>query len=234
MATTETEAPIKLQMFTDAEGFITSADGAQAIFLHSDTAKLIDYVRETFDVPPHTRLDCYPEGRRGGDDEAPLYAYRVRTSKDFHITDAQAARWYLRKKGAFASERARVKANAKAILDEIDKDEAELDARYASEFELFAWENRNSGKSYKDVAGTAKFTHVNAAIKLVDKAAAEKYACALNPNEYDVDSLFVTTKALDGAAYRRFAESVLEQSGEIIPGVEMTEARESMSLSFGG
>ena len=161
--------------------------------------------------------DFPPEG------EAP-----PRPKAQFVIDSESAAAWYVRKMVAYDREKADVAAQAKARLAEIESQQKGLRDRY--EAQLRAWATveteRRRRKSITLLSGTVAFRTVPGGIKIVDKEAALEAARGLCPEAIRTK----TEVTLDGDAYRAAAQAALEDRGELLPGVELTVAQESMRI----
>ena len=81
----------------------------------------------------------------------------------------------------------------------------------------------NRRKSVPFLQGTAGFRTVPAMVKVTDTPAALAYATENLPEAVK------TQTVLDTAAYRK----AVEASGELLPGVEITEAHEAFRITFG-
>ena len=157
----------------------------------------------------------------------------------FHITSDAAANWYLRKLANIEAEQRRVQAQAAAIVRQLEADAERLRYLYEAELEQFVREklstsgsrrNRRTGactdvrrKSVHFLQGTAGFRTVPASIRVTDSLAALDYATRHLPEAVR------TQTVLDSARYRR----LVEETGELLPGVEIVPAQEAFRVSFG-
>jgi hypothetical protein len=147
--------------------------------------------------------------------------------EQFHIDSDGAANWYLRKLANIEAEQRRVQAQAAAIVKQLENDAERLRYLYDAELEEYVREKlRATGSRRKSVhflQGTAGFRTVPASIRVADTPAALHYATEHLPDAVK------TQTVLDSARYRR----LVEETGELLPGVEVTEAHEAFKVTFG-
>ena len=167
-------------------------------------------------LPPYTDADA-PEAE---------------AREEFHICDESSANWLLRKLAGIEAERARVTQQYQAIVAQLDSDAERL--RFCYEAEFSDWTRRElarrktTRKSLVLLQGTCQFRTVPAGVKVADISAALHYATAALPE------LVKTAPTLDTLRYRSAALTALNTTGEVLPGIERTEERESFTLKFGG
>ena len=159
------------------------------------------------------------------------HAPELETRPEFHITDEASANWLLRKLANIEAEKKRVTANAAAIVAQLDSDADRLLHVYGSE--LQAWTRAelarkgNRRKSLPLLQGTCQFRTVPAGVRLADLPAALSYAKNAVPHAVH------TSVTLDTVKYRSVALTALATNGEVLPGMQRTEERESFSVKFG-
>lgn len=150
---------------------------------------------------------------------------------NFSICDEDSANWYLRKQATLATEIARIKAQADAIIKPLLADSERLQSRFEAELQAWAQEQiaaRGGKRKTLDLLqGSIAFRTVPASIKIVSDEEAFVYARTFHAD------LIQTIEKLDTSGYRAAAKAAMEETGEMIPGTEVTPARESMSLKFG-
>ena len=150
------------------------------------------------------------------------------TAETFCINSETRANWLLRKIANLDTEKARVKAQAEAILHGLDTDREGLLYLYGSQLEAFTRQEleRQGGrrKSLTLLQGTCSFRSVPARMSVNDPAAALLHAKANLPEAIK------TVETLDRAAYVHRAET----TGELLPGIESVPSREAFSLRFFG
>jgi hypothetical protein len=145
----------------------------------------------------------------------------------FHITDDVGANWYLRKLANLEAEQRRVQAQAAAIVKQLEADAERLRYLYEAELQEYVRQKLASAgsrrKSVHFLQGAAGFRTVPAAICVTDTLAALDYAtlCLLGAVK--------TQQVLDMARYRK----QVEETGELLPRVEVTEAYETFKVTFG-
>ena len=144
---------------------------------------------------------------------------------EFHIDNENAANWFLRKLANIEAEKQRVKAQAAAIADQLDRDAESLNYLYKAEFEAYARKRIEAGKrrSVTFLQGTASLRTVKGRLSVEDDTAALDYAAAHAPE------LVTTVQNLDKREYLRRAE----QTGELLPGIQQGKDEEKFSITFG-
>ena len=146
----------------------------------------------------------------------------------FRIDTEQHANWLLRKLANLDAEKARVKAQAEAILHQLDTDREGLLYLYGSQLEAFTRQELektgNRRKSLTLLQGTCSFRSVPARMSINDPAAALLHA------RENLPEAIKTVETLDRTAYVHRAET----TGELLPGIEALPAREAFSLRFSG
>ncbi len=147
----------------------------------------------------------------------------------FCIDSDRAANWLLRKLGNIEAEKARVQAQAAAIIKALDADAERLQHLYGAQLEYYCRERiaQGRGKTVRFLQGTCSLRAVPAAVRVADMGAALHYASENLPEVVRI------TRTLDGRAYADRAQKELKASGALLPGVEICPARESFSVKFG-
>ena len=192
----------------------------------SDLPDIDDELTET---PQTIGEDCPLCDGRGCDDCSGTGAMSRPGDAPFVIDSCDRADWYLRKVANLDAERARVKAQAAAMIAQIDSDAARLSHLFAAQLETFARAEleRRGGrrKTLPLFQGTLCF-----------RAAAARLSVAGQLDEPEVIDAARTADALrfgvDRGAYMKAAERHFQDTGELLPGIERTEAKESFSVSF--
>jgi len=149
------------------------------------------------------------------------------TDEMFHINDEKSANWYLRKLANLAGEQQRVQMQAAQIVAQLEADADGLKRLYEGELKEYVRRTLSAGgnrrRSITLLQGTCAFRTIPAGFRIYDNAAALDHAMAHVPDAVD------TICVLSPVAYRR----VVEETGEILPGIETTPERESFSIRFG-
>lgn len=152
-------------------------------------------------------------------------------AQEFHINSVSSANWLLRQLANNQAEIERVKAQAADIVKSLEADNARLQGLYGSELELWARQELEAqggrGKTLKLLQGSCAFRTVPQSLRVVDDNAAMECVKG-EPVEQDV-----TRRVLMRDAYLRWAKEERDETGEILPGVEIVEERESFSIRFG-
>jgi len=145
----------------------------------------------------------------------------------FHIDTETAACWLLRKLANIDAEQKRVSMQAETIIAQLQADADGLRYKYEGELKEYVRRTLSAGgnrrRSITLLQGTCAFRTIPAGFRIYDNAAALDHAMAHVPDAVD------TICVLSPVAYRR----VVEETGEILPGIETTPERESFSIRFG-
>ena len=153
--------------------------------------------------------------------------YNVKS--DFTITDEQTADWYLARVAALDAEEGLLRATGEAKIKRVVNERLWLQHRFQASLEHWTrqkLEGQNVKSFYLD-HGQVCLRKVSAGLKVVDKEAALKYAVDTN-----TEHVLRYTASLDMENYKRLAERLRNNLGEIIPGVEMIEEHDTFSVRF--
>jgi phage host-nuclease inhibitor protein Gam len=145
-------------------------------------------------------------------------------SARFTIDSEKSANWLLGKLAAIEEEQARIKAQAKKRAEELEADRNRLLSRFGAELEAWAKGEAEARrrKSVTLLHGTLAFRSVPARWTVTDEDAA-LMAC------YDACPDAIVAKiTLDKTALLAYVET----TGEVLPGIERTEAGETFSVRF--
>lgn len=142
---------------------------------------------------------------------------------EFHVTDESSACWVLRRLAAIEAEKALVAGQAKRRVEELEADRNRLMSRFGAELENWAREEaeRRRRRTVTTLFGTLAFRTVPARLEITDPQSAADVAITLG---------LVRPAAPDLMAYRKRAEEALATTGELLPGVGMSEAREAFAV----
>lgn len=148
------------------------------------------------------------------------------TTDAFRIDSESAANWVLGKLAAIDEEAARIKAQAQKRQDELKADRERLLGRFGAELEAWAREERErrKRKTITLLNGTLAFRTTPRRFTVSDTETAMTTARAVCPDAV------VTVEKLDTDAFKEYALRQLEETGEILPGVEITPEGESFSV----
>lgn len=153
----------------------------------------------------------------------------IETGEGFHITNEAAALWYLRHLANLEAEARRVKRQAESMIAALDTEAEGLRRIYQGELEAWAREElKRKGsrrKTLHTLQGTLRFRQVPARLA-IDEPAALRYATESLP------ALVATRRELDRAAYLEEAKRRLQETGELLAGVDVAPEREAFSVSF--
>lgn len=154
------------------------------------------------------------------------------SAEQFEIDDDQKANWFLGKLAAINSEKALIKAQAAEIVTRLDADAAQLNRMFLSNLESYAKASlakvNDHRKSLILLYGTCKFTSVPGGPKVVDEAAAIEYCLE---NSFEIPIGLVTQRVVSELDKKGYL-ALLEETGEILPGIVLVEPRESFSIKF--
>jgi len=146
----------------------------------------------------------------------------------------ERAEWLLRKLGNIAAEKARIQAQAAAMVNQLESDTANLQHLYGKQLEAFTREELarrgNRRKSLTTLQGTCAFRTVPGGFCLIDPAAALEH---VQSNFDSMDALVELQPCLKTEEYRLLAERHFAQTGELLPGTEERSERENFSIKFG-
>jgi hypothetical protein len=150
---------------------------------------------------------------------------------EFHIDNDGAANWLLSKLANLEAEKKRVQQQAQAIVKQLESDAASLRYLYESELQEYIRQKLAAGgnrrKSVHFLQGTCYFRTVPESLRIADTLAALDYAKRCQPE------VVHTHTVLDTARYQEWARDVLQKTGELLPGVEVTPEHETFRLTFG-
>ncbi len=150
--------------------------------------------------------------------------------EEFHITSEAAALWYLRKLANLEAETRRVKCQAERLVASLNSEAESLKRVYQGELEHWVREELakkgNRRKTLHTLQGTLRFRHVPARLSIEEDTAALRFAADNLP------ALVVTRQELDRAAYLDEAKRRLEETGELMEGIERVPEREAFTVSF--
>lgn len=157
------------------------------------------------------------------------FPLETRYENGFCICDERSAGWYLDRLAALEEKESRLAAQFEAMRRDIQADRERLKGRFDEELAAWAREHLPRGKkSLKLLQGTVAFRSVPPSLRIGDPEAALAHARAHHP------ALIVVSERVDARAYSDMAKETLEATGELLPGVERSEGRESMSVRFPG
>jgi len=168
--------------------------------------------------------------------------------EEFHIDTEEKANWLLRKIATIDAEKARVKAQADTIVKQLEGDRERLMGRFGAELEEWTrGELERRGGKRKSIVllqGTCAFRAVPPRLVVSSEEEALAFAKAepgLAQFVVQKDVWAPSVSALFGdptdngkTVYLNTAHVHLERTGELLPGIERTEARESFSIKFPG
>jgi|GEM_PF-5208381 len=156
---------------------------------------------------------------------------------EFAVDSPERLEWYVRKQAAIQDEIARVKAQAAAIVRDLERQAQGLEFRFGSQAEvtlrrLLADGKRKNAKSHKTFFGTIGLRTTPASLKVVREDAVIEALRALP----EVADAAVVTR-VDAAALKRLVKVqdgllVVADTGEVVdlPGVQITEPEEKVYI----
>lgn len=154
-------------------------------------------------------------------------------TKPFEITDRKSAEWALRKIASKQAEIELVRAQAAEMLAGLQRDLDSFTGRYQPQLEAWAREalEATGGKSrtVKTLCGSLSFRTVPARLVVGGIEDALQTAKLVAP---DAVVEVPATETLDKKRFLEYASARFEETGELLPGIERTEERQSFSIKF--
>ena len=148
----------------------------------------------------------------------------------FEINDEGSANWYLRKLRNLENEKATIQAQAAAMVKALDADIHRLEFMYGQQFQTWVRAELDrrggKGKSLPLFQGTASFRTVPRSLRVLNSREAMEYA---KLQGWDV---IKTVESLDADGYKKQATAALGETGEVLPGIEIVEGRESFTIKY--
>jgi hypothetical protein len=147
----------------------------------------------------------------------------------YQITDMTGVQWYLKKLlekdaqiAAVRIEQETITANCAAMIEQIEQDKHGLEFLYAAQVREVARAEaeRLHRKSVTTPYGVLAFREQPGALALSDRQTCADIALTLK----------MTTTSPDVSAYRRHAEKVFADTGEVLPGMEFKPSEEKFSI----
>ena len=143
----------------------------------------------------------------------------------FHITDESSAVWLLRKLRGLEEEQDAIKAATAQRIEELTADKNRLIGRFGAELEAWA---RQEAEARRRKTITVPLAGCSVAFR----ANPSRLETTEEAGEIAITLGFTKAPAPDLTAYRKHAQAHLEATGELLPGLVMTEARESFGIRF--
>lgn len=149
----------------------------------------------------------------------------------FAIDTEDKANWLLGKLAAIDNEKARIKAQAEQRTRELDADRESLLFRFGAELEQWTRTEaeRRRRKTVTLMQGTLAFRTVPAGLRFV---LPDDYYKEIEVIE-KAQELGCTHMEINRSEYIKEAKTLMETTGELLPGIERVEAKESFSIRFG-
>lgn len=151
--------------------------------------------------------------------------------KPFCIDSESRADWLMGKLANIRAEQARITANAQKRIDELESDYTNLYGRFGQQLEAWA-RNETIARRRKTVTignGSIAFRAVPERLIVSDLVTATQTARLVCPAAI----VATTTEKLDTAALLDRAQKALQETGEILPGIDLRPADESIKVSPG-
>ncbi len=154
----------------------------------------------------------------------------VTNTDTFCIDSETSANWLLRKLAAIDSERALIKAQTVKRDAELKADADRLMHLFGDQLRAWAREEatRRRRQGVTLLFGTLSFRSQPARLMVKSEADALTTAKAILPDTVTVE----TVERFDKEAYLTYATAQFEETGELITGIDRTEAGESFSVVF--
>lgn len=149
----------------------------------------------------------------------------VSTPSEWRITDRLGVEWYIRRQRQDADEIATIKAMAASMIKEIESRIQRREGRHLSDVQEWTRQEieRQGGRSRsaKTFQGVCQFRTVAGRLTITDEQKATEHA----------QSIGCVTISIAREEYLDLAEAAI-QEGNTLPGVAMTESRESFSIQY--
>lgn len=143
----------------------------------------------------------------------------------FIIDNEEKANWYLRKLANIDAEVKRITEQCATICNDLQRDKEGLKSRHQADLETWAKANLVKGRrNLKLLQGTINFRTVPAIVKVADPSLALTY-CDMQAWG---DCIKIARSVNTDAYKQRFKDT-----GELLPGIEITPEHESVSITFG-
>jgi hypothetical protein len=144
----------------------------------------------------------------------------------FTIDTEEKANWLLSKLAGIQAEKVRITEQAKKRTAELDADYTRLLGRFSADLEAWARQEaeRRRRRSVTLLHGTLAFRTVPASLRVGDPTDALTTARLVCPSAVE------TVETLDKKAFLDFAKQRMKETGELLPGIEKTEAKEAFSI----
>lgn len=151
---------------------------------------------------------------------------------EFCIDSDSAADWLLQKYAALDAEIVLITAQAQEAVKRLQADRQSLEHLYQGQLEAFVRERiadeRRGRKSLILPHGTVGFRTVPASVRIVDEQVARVYA-----ERTKMPNAILVTELLRTGVYGALAKKALEETGELLPGIEYVPERESFHIKQG-
>lgn len=155
------------------------------------------------------------------------------TPKDapFVIDSETRADWYLGKLATIDAEAERIKANTARRLQELTTDRESLVQRFGDQLTVWAKgeAERRRRKTVTLSNGSIAFRAMPSRLVIDNDADALQTAKLVCPDAVTVE----TVEKLDRAALVAKAQETMESTGELLPGIKLMEASESIKVTAG-
>lgn len=148
----------------------------------------------------------------------------------FHITSEPSALWYLRKLANLDAEQRRVKQQAQKLLASLQSEAESLKHLYQGELEEWTRQELakkgNRKRTLHTLQGTLRFRNVPARLSL------QSLSAALLQCEREGLPYIEIRQELNREEYLRYAQTRLQETGELLPGIDRNPEHESFSITF--
>ena len=148
---------------------------------------------------------------------------------DFTITDEDSADWYLARVAALHAEEALLRATREAKIKRVVNERKGLEHRFQASLEHWT-RQRLEGSRVKSLVldhGQVCLRKGKSGLQIVDKEAALLFAV-----EHDKTEALRFAPSLDIGIYERMALYIRDETGELIPGVQIVEEHDEFSIRF--
>ncbi len=159
----------------------------------------------------------------------------VRSGGEFHIEDEDSADWYLKILGRYENELGCLHAQYLQRVERVTKAKASFEKRFGEEFNHYVLEAIKrpgfKGKTLHLSYGSAAVTSYKRKLKVANAAAARAFAKQSVPAAI---TIVPATEKLSVSSYTDAAQQALNDTGEIMPGIEIVPECDKVAVKLPG
>jgi len=156
--------------------------------------------------------------------------------QDFVIDSLERLEWYVGKKADLQSKKARLKAQAEAMLRDLERTEERLDWRYSQQAEqVLRMQLTGRSKSVKFLTGTVGLRKVPGRVQVIDESALQQAIQALHPELGEVIVPRIDTALLSRLVKVEGEQAFVTEDGTVLelPGLGVVPSGEKFFVRAG-